>query len=305
MSSRPAQRWRLAARRVRRGRPRPRAWLVLPSREKTLPYSPSAAVSTLDLEMEEQTTMIEEQTTIEVPGAEGGPRRATSRMASGSKGSYAVRKRELRRKRNGDPWLATLLGDAPAPSRPPPWRTPSALYGIGRPGSPIFVAGVFEVSERWGAKIKLAALRAPTPTSRPRGPAPDSRRLLRAPGCATAPADRDHQDPSSREPLDLFLRRGLPKKLARSVRRRRRRFYHQADRHDLLQHTLTVAQAVGCRQLLPRHRPLRRRRRRPPPRHRQDRGLQRRPAGDRPHRCGPPAGRDPARLLPGAPPSRR
>ena len=57
-----------------------------------------------------------------------------------------------------------------------------------------------------------------------------------------------------------------------------------------------------CRgRLLPRHRPRRRGHRRAAARHRQDRGLQRRPAGDRPHRRRPPPGRDPARLLPGPP----
>ena len=78
--------------------------------------------------------------------------------------------------------------------------------------------------------------------------------------------------------------------------------YHQAYRHGLLEHCLGVAQA-GRRDLgdVPGHRPRRRGDRRAAARHRQARRLHGRPAGDRHDRPRQAPGRDPARLLPGAP----
>ena len=203
------------------------------------------------------------------------------------RGVYAVRERELRRKRNGEPWLRLTLGDASGTAEAVAWEDAEALYALAAPGSAVFVTGVFEVSERWGAKIKLAALREARAGRVRDGrtgaassdvavdrlesrPARAARRRSRTPSCASC------STPSSARAREIWARfRDAP---AAKV-------YHQAYRHGLLEHTLSVAQAVSRRrQLLPRHRPRRRRHRRPPARHRQDRGLQRRPAGDRPHR---------------------
>ena len=109
-----------------------------------------------------QTTMMEEQTQIEALGPERIPLRD---LQDGQrvKGAYAVRGRELRRKRNGEPWLKLSLGDATGTVEAVAWEEAEALYGLAAPGSPVFVAGSFEVSERWGAKIKLSGLREATP----------------------------------------------------------------------------------------------------------------------------------------------
>ena len=108
-----------------------------------------------------QTTMMEEQTQIEALGPERIPLR---NLQDGQrvKGAYAVRDRELRRKRNGEPWLKLTLGDATGTVEAVAWEEAEALYGIASAGSPVFVAGTFEVSDRWGAKIKLTALREAT-----------------------------------------------------------------------------------------------------------------------------------------------
>src|SRR3954453_16544711 len=111
--------------------------------------------------MEEQTTqtaMMEDQEQIEPLR----PERIPLQHPHGGqrvKGAYAVRDRELRRKRNGEPWLKLTLGDATGTVQAVAREEAEALYGLTAPGSPVFLGGTFEVSERWGAKIKLTSLR--------------------------------------------------------------------------------------------------------------------------------------------------
>src|SRR5262249_51665625 len=78
-------------------------------------------------------------------------------------GVYAVRQRELRRKRNGEPWLRLLLGDASGSCEAVSWEEAEALYALAAPGAALHVSGHFEVSERWGAKIKLTEAREASP----------------------------------------------------------------------------------------------------------------------------------------------
>src|SRR5436190_1233248 len=67
------------------------------------------------------------------------------------KGVYAVRQRELRRKRNGEPWLRLVLGDASGSAEAVAWEDAEALFALAKPGTPVEVGGAFEMSERWGA----------------------------------------------------------------------------------------------------------------------------------------------------------
>src|SRR5689334_951814 len=74
-------------------------------------------------------------------------------------GAYAVRGRELRRKRNGEPWLKLTLGDATGSVEAVAWDAVEECHAAAAPGSAVFVRGCFEVSDRWGSKIKVAELR--------------------------------------------------------------------------------------------------------------------------------------------------
>src|SRR3954466_11841938 len=78
-------------------------------------------------------------------------------------GVYAVRERELRRKRNGEPWLRLSVGDATGTAEAGCWGDAELHYALCCGGSPVFVSGVFEISERWGAKIKVTAIREAEP----------------------------------------------------------------------------------------------------------------------------------------------
>jgi len=161
-------------------------------------------------------------------------------------GVYAVRERELRRKRNGEPWLRLVLGDASGACEAVAWDGAEELYAVAVPGTAIHVNGHFEVSERWGAKIKLNALRAAADDEydrddlavesevSPERLESDLRELLDT-----------VQDPQLRTLLDRFF--GEDSEIwARFRDAPAAKVYHQAYRHGLLEHTLSVAQAVSA-----------------------------------------------------------
>lgn len=160
--------------------------------------------------------------------------------------AYAVRERELRRKRNGEPWLKLMLGDSSGAVEAVAWEEAEALYALAAPGTPVFVSGTFEVSERWGSKIKLTELREANPDEYEPGDLAaesevsvdrlesDLRELL-----ATV------QSPQLRELLDAFYGESSPR-WERFRDAPAAKVYHQAYRHGLLEHTLSVAQAVSA-----------------------------------------------------------
>jgi 3'-5' exoribonuclease len=192
----------------------------------------------LNLEMDEQ-TQIETLAPARVPLRE---------LEDGQRvgGAYAVRARELRRKRNGDPWLKLTLCDASGSVEAVAWEDAEALYALAAKGACVFVSGTFENSERWGPKIKLTALReaaageydhsdlatgSEVPFDRLEA---DLRELL-----ATV------QSRQLRELLELFF--GERSEIwARFRDAPAAKVYHQAYRHGLLEHTLSVAQAVSA-----------------------------------------------------------
>jgi 3'-5' exoribonuclease len=159
---------------------------------------------------------------------------------------YAVRERELRRKRNGEPWLRLSLGDASGSCEAVAWEGAEERYALAAPGSAVLVEGVFEVSERWGSKVKLSGLR-------------DARPGEYEPGDLAAttevPFERLERDlrellATVRKPqlhllLDRFFGEASPI-WARFREAPAAKVYHQAYRHGLLEHTLSVAQAVSA-----------------------------------------------------------
>jgi 3'-5' exoribonuclease len=201
-----------------------------------------------------------EQTQIEtlVPEAEAAPRAEpaapeTARvplreLEDGQRvhGVYAVRERELRRKRNGDPWLRLSVGDASGSAEAVCWEEAEDRYALCRTGSPVFVAGVFEVSERWGSKIKIAELREAEPHEY------ETEELAAESEVSSELLERDLrallstiQDPQLGRLLDLFFGEDSPT-WARFRDAPAAKVYHQAYRHGLLEHTLSVAQAVSA-----------------------------------------------------------
>jgi 3'-5' exoribonuclease len=162
------------------------------------------------------------------------------------RGVYAVRERELRRKRDGEPWLRLSVGDATGTAEAVCWEDAEALYALCARGGAVHISGVFEVSERWGAKIKIAALREAQPheysTEDLAAESEVSIELLEGDLRSLLATV---QDPQLRHLLDLFFGEDS-ETWARFRDAPAAKVYHQAYRHGLLEHTLSVAQAVSA-----------------------------------------------------------
>jgi 3'-5' exoribonuclease len=162
------------------------------------------------------------------------------------RGVYAVRERELRRKKNGEPWLRLSLGDSSGTAEAVCWEDAEALYALAATGTPVFITGVFEVSERWGAKVKLAGLREAAAheyaTEDLAAESHVSAELLESDLRSLLATV---QDPQLRELLDLFFGEDC-ETWPRFRDAPAAKVYHQAYRHGLLEHTLSVAQAVSA-----------------------------------------------------------
>jgi 3'-5' exoribonuclease len=203
--------------------------------------------------MAEQTAIpTPEQTAIPAPEQTAIPtppeRLALHDLEDGQRvrGVYAVRERELRRKRNGEPWLRLSVGDSSGSAEAVCWEDAELRYALCATGSPVFLTGVFELSERWGAKIKIAEIREPEPheyTAEELAPESQvSPELLEADLRSLLSTI---QDPQLRQLLDLFFGEGT-ETWARFRDAPAAKVYHQAYRHGLLEHTLSVAQAVSA-----------------------------------------------------------
>jgi 3'-5' exoribonuclease len=161
-------------------------------------------------------------------------------------GVYAVRERELRRKRNGEPWLRLRLCDSSGTVEAVAWEDAEGLYAMAAPGTAVFVDGLFEVSERWGAKIKLAELReAAAGEYDPADLAAESEASLEQLEGKLRQLLETVQEPQLRELLDRFFgeRAGIWTRFRDAPAAK---VYHQAYRHGLLEHTVSVAQAVSA-----------------------------------------------------------
>jgi 3'-5' exoribonuclease len=195
--------------------------------------------------MAEQTAIpTPEQTAIPTP-----PERMALRdLEDGQRvrGVYAVRGRELRRKRNGEAWLRLSVGDSSGAAEAVCWEDAEALYALCASGRAVFVSGVFEVSERWGPKIKIAELREAEPHEyEAEELAPESEVSLEHLESDLRSLLATVQDPQLRLLLDSFFAPGSAA-WERFRDAPAAKVYHQAYRHGLLEHTLSVAQAVSA-----------------------------------------------------------
>jgi 3'-5' exoribonuclease len=195
--------------------------------------------------MDEQQAMQEQQIAIPTPPE---PRVPLNELEDGQRvsGVYAVRERELRRKRNGEPWLRLSLGDASGSAEAVSWEGAEELYALCGKGCAVFVTGIFEQSERWGAKIKIVSIRIAA------GDEYESGDLAPASEMSAEQLESDLrelldtiEDTQLRQLLDYFFG-----ELSPTWHRFRdapaAKVYHQAYQHGLLEHSLSVAQAVNA-----------------------------------------------------------
>jgi 3'-5' exoribonuclease len=157
-----------------------------------------------------------------------------------------VRDVEVRRKRDGCEFLKLLLSDRTGAIPAVMWDAPPELTRSASAGSPVLVSGRFAQHPRYGPQLTVRELRPAQPAEY----APDE--LFDGPT-----RDPDQLEDDLRELmetvhnrhlralLDLLL--GDASELWQSFRvAPAAKYYHQAYRHGLLEHCLTVAQGVSA-----------------------------------------------------------
>jgi 3'-5' exoribonuclease len=156
-----------------------------------------------------------------------------------------VRDAELRQKKDGGDFLKLSLGDRTATVSAMVWEATPALQELCRRGTAVHVHGRLELHPRWGTQIKIRALRSPHPDA---FAAAD---LLDGPPRAVEQMEADLLEliATVRSPHLGTLLGALLGPDTDTGRRFRdapaAKHYHQAYRHGLLEHSLSVAQAVS------------------------------------------------------------
>jgi 3'-5' exoribonuclease len=189
-----------------------------------------------------------QQSTLVLPGARERPARECVReLRDGPvEGVFGVRDRERRQKRNGEGFLQLALADATGSVRAISWDDVAERHRIAAPGSAVWVRGEYRVDERFGATLTIRELRAAEPeeyeitdlVDRPAVPVERLEADLRA-LIATV------QTPALRVLLERFFGPRSPT-WPRFRSAPAAKYYHQAYPHGLLDHTLSVGEAVSA-----------------------------------------------------------
>ena len=242
-----------------------------------------------------------EQTSLTPKAVRARPRRRPGRRLGVRRARVAARQ-----KRNGEPFLKLQLGDVSGSHRGGHAGTASRTPEAGCvPGAVVRVAGRYQRRRALRRQASRSARCAPAAEGE-YDPA-DLHRGARRSRIEQMAADLEEligtvQRPHLRELLDRLLGAGAPRSASAGTRRPAAKYYHQAYRHGLLEHSLSVAQGVSAMAAtFPGHRPRRGGDRRAAARHRQGRGIRADRRGHRAHRRRQAARRDPARLLPRPP----
>jgi 3'-5' exoribonuclease len=159
---------------------------------------------------------------------------------------FIVSARSVRQRKNGEHFLTMTLRDSTGTVPAVCWEEASSYEKIAELGAVVHVTGRYELHERYGAQLTVKALA---------GAKEGDYRLadlVEAPPLEPAQMEADLrslietvQDPSLRRLLgDLFGERSETWQRFRSAPAAK--FYHQAYRHGLLEHTLSVGQAVSA-----------------------------------------------------------
>ncbi|HXV52324.1 MAG TPA: HD domain-containing protein, partial [Solirubrobacterales bacterium] len=157
-----------------------------------------------------------------------------------------VRERERRTRRNGEDFIRLVVADRTGSAEAVAWEDVDELFERCAPGAVVFIDGRFSVHPQYGAKITIRSIRV-------------------ADEGEFEPDDLVEGPPVSAEKLEAQLRelvatvqhpqlRALLEKIFAPDSRLWLRFrvapaakyYHQAYRHGLLDHSVSVAQAVSA-----------------------------------------------------------
>jgi 3'-5' exoribonuclease len=157
-----------------------------------------------------------------------------------------VRERELRARRDGTEFLRLLLGDRTGTVVAIATEGPAELAQHCPPGACVKVSGHYEVHARYGGQLAVTTLRAAAPDEY------DVADLIDGPPRSAEQMEADLrqlvatvQDPHLAALLERVLGPDAPTWPAYRDAPAAKR-YHQAYRHGLLEHSLSVAQAVSA-----------------------------------------------------------
>jgi len=159
---------------------------------------------------------------------------------------FLVRDRSRRQKRNGDPFLKLQLGDVTGAVEAVAWDGVDALDEVCLAGAVVHVSGRFAVERQYGACVTVRTLREARPDEY------DPADLLAGPSVAYDQMVGDLRallDTIQLRPLRALLDRFFAPESAvwaRWCEAPAAKHYHQAYRHGLLEHSLSVAQAVSA-----------------------------------------------------------
>ena len=159
---------------------------------------------------------------------------------------FVVRDLTRREKRNGEPFLKLQLGDVTGMVEAVVWDGVDEAQEVAAPGAVVVVAGRYEVKERYGSCITVRSVRqAPDGSFDPADlhdspPVPFDRMVADLRALVDTIQDRD-----LRALLDRFLSEDC-ELWQRWSQWPAAKTYHQAYRHGLLEHCLSVAQGVSA-----------------------------------------------------------
>jgi 3'-5' exoribonuclease len=161
-------------------------------------------------------------------------------------GVFGVRQRELRQRRNGGDWLRLIVCDSSGAVEAVAWEDVAERFEAAEPGSAVHITGRFAVHSQYGPKITIETIRAAResefePSDLAEGPSVP---------VETLEAQLRELIETIRNPqLAALLDRFFAPDSAVWLRFREApaaKYYHQAYRHGLLDHTVSVAQAVSA-----------------------------------------------------------
>ena len=181
-------------------------------------------------------------------GPEAKPCVTLRELADGDEisGAFVVRERERRQKRNGEHYLRVVLADKTGTVPAVAWDGVAECFEICAPGAIVLVSGAFSVHPQFGRQIKLAAVRAAGPGEY------DAEQLAEGPGRPVELLEADLREliaTVQNNSLRALLERFFGAETATWARFREApaaKHYHQAYAGGLLEHTLSVAQAVSA-----------------------------------------------------------
>ncbi len=159
---------------------------------------------------------------------------------------FVVRERRLAQKRNGENYVRLSLADSSGSLPAICWDDADSVHDAAQPGAVVRVGGKYAVSERYGAQLTVRTLIAAGESEY------ELDDLVDKPD-----ADVDQMEADFRQLIDTVRNPHLKLLLdalygERSAAWQRFRaapaakFYHEAYPHGLLEHTLSVAQAVSA-----------------------------------------------------------